>query len=108
MNHLGTVTLTTERLILRRFDRADAEQMYTNWATDEKVTKYVPWEVHSSVAETKETIAAWIANYEKDDTYNWVVALKETGELIGSILIPRKNELQQTGEVGYNYGSKYW
>ena len=37
--HKGTVTLTTPRLILRRFTVDDAQAMYDNWATDEKVTR---------------------------------------------------------------------
>lgn len=41
MNHKGTVTLETERLILRRFTMDDAEAMFRNWASDPEVTKYL-------------------------------------------------------------------
>lgn len=43
MRDLGTVTLETERLILRKFTPSDAEGMYTGWASDEKVTRYLSW-----------------------------------------------------------------
>lgn len=33
MEHKGTVTLETPRLILRRLTLADAEPMYRNWAS---------------------------------------------------------------------------
>jgi len=41
MNHKGTVTLETERLILRRCTLDDAEAMFQNWASDDEVTKYL-------------------------------------------------------------------
>ena len=37
MKHLGTVTLETERLILRRFELSDADSMFKNWAGDSEV-----------------------------------------------------------------------
>jgi ribosomal-protein-alanine N-acetyltransferase len=39
LTHKGTVTLETERLILRRFAPDDAEPMFRNWANDPEVTK---------------------------------------------------------------------
>ncbi len=41
MKNLGTKILETERLILRKFSKDDYKGMYNNWASDEKVTKYV-------------------------------------------------------------------
>ena len=32
LNHKGTVTIETERLILRRFTMEDAGPMFRNWA----------------------------------------------------------------------------
>ena len=49
MEHKGTVTLETPRLILRRLTLADAEPMYRNWASDPGVTKFLTWPTHSSV-----------------------------------------------------------
>jgi ribosomal-protein-alanine N-acetyltransferase len=34
MTHKGTITLKTERLILRRFTEDDAEAMFKNWYED--------------------------------------------------------------------------
>ena len=34
MNHLGTKTLETERLILRKTLESDYEPMFRNWAND--------------------------------------------------------------------------
>ena len=40
MNKLGTQTIETKRLILRRFRVEDAEVMYNNWASDPEVTTF--------------------------------------------------------------------
>ncbi|MFQ9473565.1 MAG: hypothetical protein ACLR0P_10720 [Oscillospiraceae bacterium] len=37
MNHLGTITIETPRLLLRRFVKEDAAAAFQNWTSDEKV-----------------------------------------------------------------------
>ena len=44
MNHLGTKTLETERLILRPFVWEDREAMFRNWESDPEVTRYLRWQ----------------------------------------------------------------
>ncbi len=41
MNHIGTLTLETERLVLRRFLTSDADNMFRNWASKSTVTKFL-------------------------------------------------------------------
>ena len=41
LNHKGTATLTTPRLTLRRFEIADAQAMFDNWANDPRVTRHL-------------------------------------------------------------------
>jgi len=53
MNHIGTIRLETDRLILRRFTIADAEGMFNNWASDDDVTKYLTWPTHQNVEMTR-------------------------------------------------------
>lgn len=43
ITHKGTQTIHTERLILRKFTIDDAQAMFENWASDEKVTRYLTW-----------------------------------------------------------------
>lgn len=107
MNDLGTITLDTERLILRKFKLSDAEGMYYGWATDPESNKYLPWKLHDNIEETKEIIQKWIDEYE-NGSYNWIVELKSTHEIIGSICVVHNNKEDLNCEVGYCYGSKYW
>ena len=99
--------LETERLILRKWEFDDAEQAYTNWATDEEVHKYVSWPIHKDVNETKDLLNIWIKEYE-NNSYNWVVEIKDTHEIIGNIAVGKVNKKQNTCDLGYCYGSRFW
>ena len=71
MKHLGTKTIETERLILRKLRVEDAEAMFRNWASDPEVTKFLTWPPHASVDATRELLSEWSDNYSKDDYYQW-------------------------------------
>ena len=103
----NTKTLESDRLILRKFKIDDAEGMYNNWASESECCKYLTWNEHKDVNETRKVIQSWIDKYE-EGSYNWVVELKDTGEIIGNISVVDINNEHAVAEVGYCYGSKYW
>ena len=103
----NTKTLETERLILRKFTIKDAEETFNNWASDEKTAKFLDWTPHKNIDETKEIITSWIKEYE-NGSYNWLVELKDTHEVIGNICEQGKNLKHKAICLGYWYGSKYW
>ena len=107
MNNIGTKTIETERLVLRRFTEADAESMFNNWATDPETNKYLSWPLHKDINETRNIIKEWILNYE-NGFYNWIIELKDTPQAIGSICEEGKSIKHKTISLGYCYGSKYW
>lgn len=107
MNLLGTKRLETDRLILRKFVIEDAEAMFKNWASDPETTKFVSFNPHQNVDETKSILSEWIKEYE-DGGFNWVVELKESGEIIGNISVIEKSKKHNNCELGYVYGSKFW
>ena len=43
MRHAGTQEIETPRLLLRRLMPSDAPMMYTNWANDPEVTRWLRW-----------------------------------------------------------------
>lgn len=108
MKHLGTKTIETERLLLRRFTIEDAPKMYENWASDPEVTRFLMWPVHTGLEVTEKLLAEWTAEYEKEDKYEWCIALKETDEPVGSIGAFDFKEKVQSAEVGYCISRKYW
>ena len=58
--HNGTQQIETERLILRRFKPSDAEYMFKNWATDSEVNKFLSWNSHKDLNETKWIVDSWV------------------------------------------------
>ncbi|MDR1806189.1 MAG: GNAT family N-acetyltransferase [Clostridium sp.] len=106
--HRGTVTLETERLILRRFVIGDAEAMFRNWASDAQVTKYLTWSAYSDVEETLRVIKMWIEAYGKETEYQWVIVLKKLGEPIGNISVVRRDDGIGSVSVGYCIGRAWW
>lgn len=108
MNHQGTKTLITERLNLRRFTADDAEMMYTNWASEDKVTEFLTWPTHTSPDVSRFVLQSWTEAYEKPDYYQWGIELRETGELIGSIAVVEIRESTFAADIGYCIGSKWW
>ena len=108
MNHKGTITLETERLILRKMKLEDAPIMFKNWTSDDEVSKYMRWSTHKSIVETESWIKDEIKNYEKEDYYCWLIELKEIGEPIGSLGAYLRPEEDNRYEIGYNIAKKYW
>lgn len=106
ITHKGTQTIHTERLILRKFTVDDAQAMFENWASDEKVTRYLTWCPHESPEATRQLLEIWCAAYENPDTYNWVIEYK--GTPVGGISVVRFSEKSEWVELGYCIGHAYW
>lgn len=107
MNHVGTKTVETPRLTLRRLELIDAEMMFHNWASDEEVTRFLRWDAHKTIEDTRDMIQRWIDNYQYESTYYWGMYLKN-GEMIGSIGVTVVSEHDFKGELGYKIGSRWW
>lgn len=108
INHKGTTEIDTERLLLRRFKDSDAETMFTTWANDPEVTRYLSWRPHGTLEVTKEIISSWINSYGNQEFYNWAIFLKEAGKVIGSIGLVDLSDENQRCEIGYCIGKEYW
>lgn len=105
---LGTKTIFTERLILRKINEYDYKQAFKNWCSDKEVAKYVMWNHHENEETTKELYNNWISEYDKPFTFRWVVELNDTHELIGMIDVVKFKKEDKRAEIGYCYGSRYW
>jgi ribosomal-protein-alanine N-acetyltransferase len=108
LNHTGTITLETERLILRRFTIEDAEDVYNNWTGDSEVSKYMRWEHHRNIEETKLKIKDWLLRYKNNNFYQWAITFKDTDEPVGAIGLFVVNETDLCGDFGYSISRKYW
>ena len=109
LNHKGTVTIETNRLILRRFAMEDAEAMFRRWASDDEVTKHLTWPTHSSVEISKMVLTDWTSHYPEPDFYNWAIVLKENGpEPIGNISVVGIDNKVDAAIMGYCMSRAHW
>lgn len=108
MKHAGTQLLETKRLVLRKYDSSDADDMYRNWVTDPEVCRFWQWEPHRNIGETKTLLRGWIQEYGKPDNYHWTIELKSTSQVIGYIYFSDIDDTDNSLSVHYALSRKYW
>ncbi len=96
--------LKTERLILRPWEEADAEECF-RYAKDPRVGPIAGWPVHTGVENSRQVIRDVLSAPE-----TYAIVLKETGKPIGSIGLHRNDlaEKEDEAELGYWLGVPYW
>ena len=92
MEHKGTKTIETHRLLLRKFCAEDINAAYMNWTSDDRVTEFLRWPTHTSKKITETVIKGWIKESEKPEFYQWAIVLKDINEPIGTISVVDKND----------------
>ena len=115
MKHKGTVTLETERLILRRFTMDDLEPMFYNVWNNYNVWKWTNYEPMSSIDDVlnlnKIFTEKWFAKYENSDYYNWAIQFKPTNQVVGRVrggwLVKTDERIGQI-ELAYELGENWW
>lgn len=108
MNLTGTQQIETHRLILRRYQPEDAEDMFNNWASDPEVTRFLTWPTHTSVDVSRRILSDWIPRYEQGDYFNWAIVWKETGHVIGNIAVVEFHKATESADMGYCLGRAWW
>lgn len=108
MKHVGTQTIETERLTLRRFTTEDAQAMFDNWASDSEVTKFMTWPPYEKVEWAADYLKYVSDSYTAQDSYYWAIVLKELGEPVGAISVVAVSEDANWIEIGYCIGRDWW
>ena len=109
VNHIGTQTIITERLILRRYTESDAEPIYNNLFSDNNTAYYMTWTKwkQKNMEQVKRIIKERVIAYNSNTFYRWVITLKD-GTQIGEIGVNFYDNKTQTVRIGYSLGSKWW
>lgn len=99
--------LETERLVLRPWEEADAEELF-RYASDPRVGSAAGWPAHGSVDESREIIRTVLSAPE-----TYAIVLKETGLPVGCVgLLFGENGnvplADGEAEVGYWVGMPLW
>ncbi|EST13272.1 GNAT family N-acetyltransferase [Sporolactobacillus laevolacticus] len=85
MKNIGTKTIETDRLILRKFTLSDTDDMLRNWINDEEIQSNYGEPIYESLESVNELLNRWISAYSDHNYYRWAVILKEKNENIGQI-----------------------
>ncbi len=99
--------MKTERLILRRWNEGDAEDLY-KYASDPDVGPIAGWPAHQSIEESRDVIKNVFNGKEA-----YAVCLKEDGKAIGAIELKLNGHTDMTDredecEMGYWLGKPFW
>lgn len=108
MEHIGTQTINTERLILRKIELSDAQDFY-ELVSDETVQKYLSGiTLNYTLNIAVDYIGNKMAdNYSKSDCYDWGIEDKETHKLIGRILVYKLDHFRRMANLIWYLNSDY-
>ena len=75
--------IKTQRLVLHRPTIADLDAVYSRYASDPDVVRYVGWPMHRSIADTRAFLAASDGEWEQWPAGPYAIVLREDGILLG-------------------------
>ncbi len=99
--------LETPDLILRPARRSDAADIFA-YSSDPEVARYVLWDPHQSLAESREYIRYLRRLYREGMPSSWLLELKADRRVIGSMGFVWYSPLNRSAEVGYSLARPVW
>jgi RimJ/RimL family protein N-acetyltransferase len=80
----------------------DAESIFSGYAQDPAVVKYLIWRPHKSVSDTREFLEQCIDGWQKAANFPYIISRRSDDKLMGMI------EIGLDGGVGYVLAKDYW
>ena len=96
--------IETERLLLQRLRYEDAEEIFYSYASKPEATRYLSWQTHHTVDETRTFLNYAVESWNYGTDYSYSIRLK-SGVLIGSIGIANDDGKVQ---FGYALSPVHW
>lgn len=103
LNHKGTRELKTERLLLRKIKKSDYKDIF-KYTSKEEVARYVTWNVHKDIKDTKKLCRMWTDELKSREKYHWAIVFENT--VIGNIEVI--GIVNHAAFLGWQTDSKYW
>ena len=101
------ISLTTDRLILRRLDERDAEAQYAIHS-DEVAMRYWSGPAWTDMSQAHASIVRALDGYSNGNALLMGITLRETGEMIGNFNLYAFSESNRRCDVGYALNREYW
>lgn len=96
--------LKTERLILRKIEKGDLDDIF-EYSSDPEISKYLLWSKHENKRVTKRYLTDVLKKYKNGQFYDWAIELD--GKMIGICGFSRIDVLNDTAEAGYIVARPY-
>ncbi len=105
MKNIGTKTIETERLILRRFSENDAKEIYEGFVNQDGFLYYVHKEKRT-LQEEIESLKGITKKYDNPEYYNWLITTRTDKNIIGTINLNVDN-YNESVEFNYAIDDRY-
>jgi ribosomal-protein-alanine N-acetyltransferase len=79
------ISFTTERLLIRKLEYSDAENIFSTYASNPISTRYISWSTHQRIDDTHAFLKAKIESWDDGPDHTYVSVDKVTNQFIGSI-----------------------
>ncbi|HOO72961.1 MAG TPA: GNAT family N-acetyltransferase [Spirochaetota bacterium] len=90
---MNALLIGTERLLLRKPLISDSGAVFTSYARDPDVSRYLTWRPHKTIDETKGFIEFCIRNFNKDSFLAWCIIRRADNKLLGMVhLVIKEND----------------
>lgn len=99
--------LETNRLVLRKFDINDAQDLY-EYCKDPEVTKQLNFDSYQNIENAQDRIDYLRMKYSQDKLLCWAIVEKRSDKVIGSIDLFHISDNDKQAEVGYVINRTYW
>ena len=102
-------TIETDRLLLRRPARSDAQAVFHRYASDREVTRYLSWPTHRSLADTLAFITLSDDEWQRWPAGPYLVFSRENGKsgtLLGGTGLMYKTAIRAI--TGYIFAKDAW
>ena len=97
-------SLTTTRLLLRKPRAEDAPLIFTGYAQDPEVTRYLTFRPHVDLKDAQEAVERFLEGWRSGKSYCWLIFRRDGEELIGAISAREDQGIN----LGYLVARPYW
>lgn len=98
-------TLIASRSILRRARASDTASIFSEYAHDPEVTRYLTWRPNTDIHQTEEFLAGCIQRWQAGTEYSWTITLTGDDRAVGMIAARVHGH---AADIGYVLARRLW
>ena len=103
---MGTVTLKTRRLCLRKYKFTDAKELFLHFGSNPKMYEFSGWNPYATEEMAQNTVYHFMDSYEDCHFYGWIIEFND--ELIGIVGAYDYINTSSSIEIGISIKENFW